>query len=120
MTNLIRGIPHCLKNRKVSLPSDLLAQHDVSEEAIIRGHQVEGMRGVLKDITYSIHCHLEVARAATDLPDIAKRIFLPAVALERYLKVLRNSGFDVFDANALRKSVFLPFQLYWNAVLKRF
>lgn len=120
MTNLIRGIPHCIKNRILSLPSDLLARYDVSEESIFRGQQPKGLQKVLKDISYNVHCHLEIAREANGLPDIAKRIFLPAVALDRYLKALAVSGFDVFDPNTQRKSVFLPFQLNWNAFVKRF
>lgn len=54
------------------------------------------------------------------VPKITKQIFLPAVAVDRYLKNLEKSNFDMFNRNLLNSGVRLPLSLYFNRLLNKY
>lgn len=54
------------------------------------------------------------------VPKLTKQIFLPAVAVDKYLKNLENNSFDVFNRNLQHSGVRLPLSLYWNRLLNKY
>lgn len=51
LSNLLRGVPHCISRRQISLPSDLLASTGLSEEAIFRKECSKELAPVILRIT---------------------------------------------------------------------
>lgn len=63
ITNILRSIPHILRNQTVPIPQDILIKHGVSQERILR--QKEGDKGVeecIFEVATAAHQHLEQVR----------------------------------------------------------
>lgn len=55
-----------------------------------------------------------------EVPREAKRVFLPAIAVDSYLKRLRNKDFSLFDKGVTSSDSLLPFRLYWYNLMSKY
>lgn len=63
LTNLIRSVPHNLKDKLLFLPQDELVENDISEESIFRGEfKPEKLCEVIYTVAIMAHRHLEKVR----------------------------------------------------------
>ncbi|XP_066969273.1 NADH dehydrogenase (ubiquinone) complex I, assembly factor 6 [Macrobrachium rosenbergii] len=119
IVRLIRGVPHLGSKRIVLLPRDVMMQHKVSQEDVIRGIRDERMKGAVFDIACVAKTHIEHVKALMkDVPPAARIGLLPEVTISSYLRFLQNSDFDVFDSSLQKRNHLLPLHLWWAKVRK--
>ena len=114
LITLIRSVPYFIRRRQVILPAELCVKHSVSHEDIICNRNKEGVREVIYDTASQAHVHLEhFKKLESDIPKSCRRIFLPSVTCEFYLKHLQRINFNVYDPNFNRRHGMLPLKLFF-------
>lgn len=118
---LLRSTLRHAKSRTVLWPTDILLQHGVSQEDILRGKN----RPAVKEATFQLaslaHVHLDKARSLCNgVPTSGFRGLLPAVPCDSFLKTLQRTGFDIFHAKLFRRNTMLPILLLKSAWRRTF
>lgn len=116
IVNLLRSIPYQERRNVVPVPQEVLMQHGVSQERVLRNRKEDkGVEEVIFQLAGLAHQHLEKARKlAGSVPKQAKPVLLPGVATGRYLERLRRANFHLTDSRLLQKDAMLPLVIYWN------
>ncbi|KAJ9589879.1 hypothetical protein L9F63_016997 [Diploptera punctata] len=121
ITNIIRSVPHNAPRQIISLPQDILLQHNVAHEAIFRARVTKEFKDVVFDVASRAKTHLDKARSLSkNIPKSASLLFLPAITIDSYLERLRLLDFDVFSGSLQRRNNTLPFVLLWNKLLTKY
>lgn len=123
IANALRSVPHLARkadNVSFPLPIDLLMEHNVSSEAILRGGNES-----LKEVTYKVASRgkLHLDKATSLMKGISREVFLlflPAVPVSGYLNKLQKVNFDIFHPFLTRRDSFLPVKLYWAKLRSSF
>uniref|UniRef100_A0A182P8J4 NADH dehydrogenase (Ubiquinone) complex I, assembly factor 6 n=1 Tax=Anopheles epiroticus TaxID=199890 RepID=A0A182P8J4_9DIPT len=116
IVNLLRSIPYQTRRNAVPIPQEVLMEHGVNQERMVRNRADD--KGV-EEVTFSLASvafrHLETAKGLLKtVPRPVRPIFLPAVSIERYLARLRHASFHLTDASVMRTDSLLPLVLYWR------
>ncbi|XP_032529965.1 NADH dehydrogenase (ubiquinone) complex I, assembly factor 6 isoform X1 [Danaus plexippus] len=119
IANILRSVHVFSHHKSVSLPMDVLMKYQVSQESVLRGKDSENIRNAVFEIASRANSHLEKGRSI-NVPKITKQMFLPAVAIERYLNKLQKVNFDVFNKSLMLSSPILPISLYWKRILNKY
>ncbi|XP_055591559.1 NADH dehydrogenase (ubiquinone) complex I, assembly factor 6 homolog [Uranotaenia lowii] len=116
IVNLLRSIPYQERRNVVPIPQEVLIQHGVSQERIIRNRKDDkGVEEVVFQLASSAHQHLEKARNLWEsVPKQARPVLLPGAATGRFLERLRRANFHLTDPNLLKSDSALPLVIYWN------
>lgn len=96
-------------------------RHGISQERILRDQKEDkGVEEAVFEVATVAHQHLEKSRnlKRSDFPKEVLQLFLPAVAVERYLERLRRADFHVTSPNLQTRDNLLPYY-YLMAKLKR-
>lgn len=56
---LVRSVPHNCAQRVITLPTDVLVRHRVSQEAVLRGHQEQPVLSAIFDVASRAKLHLD-------------------------------------------------------------
>jgi NADH dehydrogenase [ubiquinone] 1 alpha subcomplex assembly factor 6 len=67
IVNLIRSVPYNAQQKVVTLPQDVLLQHDVSHETVLRTNCTAGLRDAVFDIATRAKQHLDKVSAAAHM-----------------------------------------------------
>lgn len=122
--NLLRTLstPEAAERALPPIPQDVLLAHGCSHEQIIRQRLDDvAVQNCIYDIASLANIHLEKSRKLShNVPAEAKILFLPAIAIERYLERLRLANFNLRDVNVRRRDSLLPIYLYWNKIRKTY
>ncbi|XP_050361470.1 NADH dehydrogenase (ubiquinone) complex I, assembly factor 6 isoform X1 [Nymphalis io] len=119
LANILRSVHVFNYHKTVSLPMDILMKHQVSQESVLRGNDNENMRNVIFEVASRANSHLEKARSI-EVPKITNQIFLPAIAIDKFLTKLQKVNFNVFDKRLLQGSPTLPLTLYYKRLLNKY
>ncbi|CAH0725958.1 unnamed protein product, partial [Brenthis ino] len=119
IANILRSVHILNYHKTICLPMDVLMKHKVSQESVLRGNDNENMKNVVFDVASRAKSHLEKARSI-EVPKITTQIFLPAIAVDRYLTKLQKVHFNVFDKSLLQGSPMLPLILYYKRILNKY
>ncbi len=112
---LLRAVPYNASRRLVLLPSDLMMEHGVRAEEVVRGKGGEGLRLVVEAVAARAQEHLDNCRFRRKYLTAGQRLLmLPAVAADGYLGQLHRGRCDVFDQSVQRKNSWLPMTLYYS------
>lgn len=111
---LLRATPYnALQRRKVLLPLDLMSEHKISAESVIRSRESPDI--VIEVIASRAQEHLENCRfRAKYLSRDQKLAMLPAVLVDSYLERLSRAKCNVFDDKLRQRDSMLPLTLYWK------
>ncbi|XP_062545008.1 NADH dehydrogenase (ubiquinone) complex I, assembly factor 6 homolog [Armigeres subalbatus] len=122
IVNLLRSIPHQERRNVVPVPQEVLMQHGVSQERVLRNRKEDkGVEEVIFQLAGLAHQHLEKARKlAGSVPKQARPVLLPGVAVGRYLERLRKAKFHLTDSKLLQSDTMLPLVIYWSHFLGKF
>ncbi|XP_042884263.1 NADH dehydrogenase (ubiquinone) complex I, assembly factor 6-like [Penaeus japonicus] len=121
LVKLLRGVPFLGAKRTVLLPRDIMMQHGVSQEEVVRGVRDQKVKDVIYDVASVAHQHIEHARSfMKDVPAEARVALLPSMAVFAYLKALQKADFDIFDGRLQKRNTWLPFSLWWAKVRKTY
>ncbi|XP_069992862.1 NADH dehydrogenase (ubiquinone) complex I, assembly factor 6 [Penaeus vannamei] len=114
LVKLLRGVPFLGAKRMVLLPRDVMMEHSVSQEDVVRGIRDQKMKDVIYDIASIAHQHIEHARSfMKDVPEEARVALLPGTSVFAYLRALQKADFDIFDGSLQKRNSWLPFTLWW-------
>ncbi|GFS04190.1 NADH dehydrogenase (ubiquinone) complex I, assembly factor 6 [Elysia marginata] len=117
----MRATPFHASKRRVYLPIDILFEHKVSNEDIMRGKTSQSVKDAVVDVASIAHQHLEKARSLrSSLPPQANPVFLNASICDHYLKNLQRVDFNVFDGKLQHKNALLAYHMYANKLRKKF
>ncbi|CAH2104489.1 unnamed protein product [Euphydryas editha] len=119
IANILRSVHVSNYHKSILLPMDILMKNKISQESVLRGNDNENMRNVIFEVASRANSHLEKARSI-DVPKITNQIFLPAIAVDKYLTKLQNANFNVFDKRLLYGSPTLPLSLYYKRLLNKY
>ncbi|KAM3964656.1 NADH dehydrogenase (ubiquinone) complex I, assembly factor 6 homolog sicily [Aphomia sociella] len=119
MANILRSIYVSNHHKMVSLPMDILMNHGISQEMVLRGVDSDSMRSVIFEVASRANSHLQKARSIA-VPKTARQIFLPAISVNAYLTKLQKCHFNAFDKSLNIGSATLPFSLYFNRLLNKY
>ncbi|XP_055910781.1 NADH dehydrogenase (ubiquinone) complex I, assembly factor 6 homolog [Eupeodes corollae] len=116
ITNLLRAIPYTRRSEALNIPQEVLIKHGVSQERILRGKADDkGVEDCIFEVATMAHQHLEKARSLQEhIPKSVRPLFLPSIAVDRYLERLRKAHFQLTDQRVLQRDSMLPAALYWN------
>jgi len=118
---LLRGLPHNASRRRVYLPSDLLLDHKVSTESVVRGKTSPEMLRVLEGVAARADEHLTNCRFRSKyLTKEEKLLFLPAVCVDSYLSRLHKVDCDVFHPSLQSKDNLLALKMYIKKFRRQF
>ncbi|XP_065363800.1 NADH dehydrogenase (ubiquinone) complex I, assembly factor 6 homolog [Calliphora vicina] len=122
IVTLLRAIPYTKRSQALSIPQEILIKHGVSQERVLRANpQDKGVEECIFEVATAAHQHLEHARTLSDkLPKVVRKIFLPAVAVERYLERLRVANFNLVHQSCLQRDSMLPVALYMRNLRGKF
>lgn len=121
LVGLIRAVPFHAAQRRLYLPSDLMAAHGVAAEALFVGRPPHGLPAVLRALALRARQALAAARARRrEVPAAAVPALLQAVAAERHLTGLEEAGFDVFASRAEPAPALLPMAMLWHSLRRRY
>merc|ERR1711874_562370 len=107
LVTLLRATPHNARKGRVHLPTDIMMEHDISCEDVIRDVRSDDMTAVFERVA---------SRAQEYLDREERLIMLPAVATDWYLDRLSKVGCHVFDAGLQKRNSWLPMALYWHKI----
>ncbi|CAG8440960.1 4292_t:CDS:2 [Dentiscutata heterogama] len=113
IVTILRAFPYLASKRRMLLPTELIAKHNISQEEIFRSGPVKGLDDVVFEIATLAHDHLLTARSFLPyIPGQALPALLSAVPCDLYLKRLEKYNFNVFEPKVNRKDWRLPIQLW--------
>ncbi|KAB0360350.1 hypothetical protein FD754_004506 [Muntiacus muntjak] len=117
----LRATPCHGNRRKLFLPMGICMLHGVSREDFLQKSQNENVRDVVYDIASQAHLHLKHARSFHEsVPVKAFPAFAQTVALEDYLKKIRQVDFDLFHPSLQQRNILLPLSLSIQSWRKRY
>ncbi|KAK2141392.1 hypothetical protein LSH36_1109g00039 [Paralvinella palmiformis] len=121
VTTLVRAVPHHAQKRQVYLPTDLMIQHEVSQEDIIRGCQDQRVKDLIYDVASIAHQQLKVAREMkSSLPKNTYLALLSTASCELYLKALQRVDFNVFDPRLQGRNNWLPLVIWLQKIRRTY
>ncbi|KAI8067036.1 Squalene/phytoene synthase [Gongronella butleri] len=113
IATFLRAMPFHLSQKRLILPAQIIAKHQLSQEAVIRG-QLDHVDDAVFEVATAAYDQLLTARSL--LPSSMKPEIMPvllsAVPHIRYLEKLEANNFNVFDPKLQRKDWKLPFVLW--------
>lgn len=114
--------PLALIQHQVDFPMDILNQHNLSQQDIIRGKDTQQIRDATYDLASIAHFHLKhfkiILAKRTKEKSLTKRIFLPNVSYEKFLKLIQKCNFNLFDPRLQKRNGLLPIH-FLLALLRR-
>jgi len=114
LTGLVRAMPFLASQRRLPMPTDLLAAETVSPEAVFSGRPEPGLRVVLRAVADRARRHLREAHAVRgDVPRVALPALLPARLAEQHLALLEAAGFDVFAGVPTPNPALTAARIWW-------
>ncbi|KAJ2953724.1 hypothetical protein O0L34_g1347 [Tuta absoluta] len=119
LANILRSVHVSNQHKMVSLPMDILMRNKVSQEMVLRGIDSADMQNVIFEVASRANSHLEKARKI-EVPKLANQIFLPAIAVDTYLKHLQKANFNAFDKRLQQASPVLPFRYYFKRFINKY
>lgn len=124
IVNLLRSVRFQTRSKYcIPVPQEILMRHGVSQERVLRD-QVEdkGVEEAVFDMATVAHQHLQKARALhkEEFPKVVAELFLPAIAVDRYLDRLRHTHFHVTDPKLQNRDQLLAFNYFLARFRKKF
>ncbi len=126
LVTLLRAVLYNASQRRVMLPSNLMMEHDISVESVVRmvgrrqkGESEQETREKLKLVVEATAAraqdHLDNCRFRSKyLSKEHKLVLLPAVAVDGFLRNLHLAGCDVLDPRLQQRNSWLPLSLYYH------
>lgn len=115
IVTFLRAIPYNSRRQQVYVPIDLLVQHKVSQNDILKGIDDKRMKDLIFDVASSANAHIE--KAKTIMPKMsseARLALIPLLSVVSYLEQLRKVDFNVFDSRLSQRNPLLPWKMWWN------
>ncbi|CAG8462491.1 4797_t:CDS:2 [Funneliformis mosseae] len=112
---ILRGFSYSVGKRRISLPSEITAKYNISQEEIFRSGPVKGLEDAIFEVATLANDHLLTARTfLPNIPNKALPALLLAVPCDSFLKRLEKYNFNIFEPKLTISDWKLPFNLWYN------
>ncbi|XP_031633999.1 NADH dehydrogenase (ubiquinone) complex I, assembly factor 6 homolog [Contarinia nasturtii] len=104
------------------IPQEILLKHGCSYEKVLRQRPEDiAVQNCVFDVAGTAKVHLDKARSlSSKIPSVAKNIFLPAVAVDRFLTRLQLANFQLYSDRLAKRDGLLALVYFWNNLRRRF
>lgn len=104
------------------IPQEILLKHGCSYENVLRQRPDNvAVHNCIYDVASIAKIHLDKARSLSNkVPAEAKNIFLPALAVDRFLTRLQLANFQLYSDRLAKRDGFLALVYFWNNLRKRY
>ncbi|KAI8082896.1 Squalene/phytoene synthase [Halteromyces radiatus] len=118
ISTFLRSLPFHLAQKRLVLPVQITAKHNISQEAVMRG-DIERVDDAVFEVATAAYDQLLTARSLLNTvnPE-AFPVILSAIPHIRYLERLEQHDFNVFEPKLQRKDWKLPLVL-WSSYRNR-
>ncbi|XP_068154683.1 NADH dehydrogenase (ubiquinone) complex I, assembly factor 6 homolog [Drosophila tropicalis] len=122
IATLLRAIPLAGRQQQICVPLEVLVRHGVSQERILRSASDDkGVEECIFEVASAANTHLKLARQLQpQVPRVARKIFLTAVATDGYLERLRQANFLLTHPKCLKRDSMLPARLFWKSLFHKY
>ena len=121
LTGLIRAMGHHLRQKRVYLPAELIARHDVVRRDLMELRRSDALCGAVRELADRASALLAEARAhCRDVPRDALPALLTAPLADAHLRRIGRAGFDPFAPDIAEPLRFPGLRLAWNGVRGRY
>ncbi|KAL1921258.1 uncharacterized protein VTP21DRAFT_10974 [Calcarisporiella thermophila] len=115
IATMLRSLPFHASQRRLVLPVETSAKHNVSQEDVFRNGNSHELQDAVFEVASAAHSHLQHSRSLfSKTTSRALPAFLHAIPSRNYLLRLEKSDFNVYDPSLASKDWKLPLEL-WNA-----
>ncbi|CAO3693686.1 unnamed protein product [Umbelopsis ramanniana] len=115
ITTLLRSIPFHASQKRLVLPAEITAKHNIVQEDVFRQGHAEGLEDAVFDVATAAHDHLLTARSMLkSVPPAAMPVILSAVPCAQYLAKLEQHNFNAFEPKLQVRNWKLPLDI-WSA-----
>ncbi|KAI7897832.1 isoprenoid synthase domain-containing protein [Cokeromyces recurvatus] len=112
ISTFLRSIPFHISQKRLVLPAEITAKHDIVQENIFRG-EIDRMEDAVFDVATATYDHLLTARSLINkIPAEAFPVLLSAVPHVKFLEKLEKVNFNIFDTKLQKKDWKLPLIMY--------
>ncbi|KAG2196011.1 hypothetical protein INT46_004486 [Mucor plumbeus] len=112
ITTFLRSLPFHVSQKRLVLPAEITAKHNLVQENVFRG-EIDGMEDAVYDVATAAYDQLLTARSLmSQIPHEAFPALLSAIPYVRYLESLEKANFNVFDVKLQKKDWKLPLVMY--------
>ncbi|ORZ25993.1 Squalene/phytoene synthase [Absidia repens] len=114
ISTFLRSLPFHLGQKRLVLPAQITAKHNISQEDVMRGN-IDGVEDAVFEVATAAYDQLLTARSLLDTvtPD-AFPVILSSIPHVRYLEKLEKHNFNVFEPKLQLKDWKLPLVLWSN------
>ncbi|KAI8340639.1 Squalene/phytoene synthase [Chlamydoabsidia padenii] len=118
ISTFLRSLPFHLGQKRLVLPAQITAKHNISQENVMRGN-LDGMEDAVFEVATAAYDQLLTARSLLDTvtPETFP-VILSSIPHVRYLERLEQHNFNVFEPKLQRKDWKLPLVL-WSSFRNR-
>lgn len=104
------------------IPQEILLKHGCSYEKVLRQHPDDiAVQNCVFDVASVAKIHLEKARSMNNkVPSNARSVFLPALAVDRFLTRLQLANFQLYSNQLAKRDGLLPLVYFWNNLRRRY
>lgn len=104
------------------IPQEILLKHGCSYEKILRQHPDDvAVQNCVFDVASIAKIHLQKARnLSSKVPLAGKNVFLPALAVDRFLTRLQFTNFQLYSNQLAKRDGLLPLVYFWNNLRRRY
>lgn len=126
IANCLRSLGAVRQSRGQSalppIPQEILLKHGCSYEKIRRQQAADiGAQNCVFDVASVANIHLDKARQLSDkVPAIGRRIFLPAIGVDRFLTRLQIANFQLYNDRLAKRDGLLALIYFWNCLRRRY
>lgn len=114
LAGLLRAVPFHARQKRVTLPQDLLEEHGLRRDDVLRLRPSDGLNRVVAAVARAAEGQLAEARAgARQVPFRARAALLPAAIARRDLATLDRAGYNPLDARVQQPRPDLVWRLAW-------
>ncbi|CAM0140160.1 unnamed protein product [Umbelopsis sp. WA50703] len=119
IATLLRALPFHASQKRLILPAEVTAKHNVVQEDVFRQGHAEGLEDAVFEVATAAHDHLLTARSMLkSVPPSAMPVLISAVPTAKYLEKLEQNNFNAFEPKLQLKSWRLPLDI-WTAYRKQ-
>lgn len=104
------------------IPQEILLKHGCSYEKVLRQRPDDiAVQNCIFDVASVAKLHLNKARNLSNkVTSSAKNVFLPALAVDRFLQRLQLANFQLYSECLAKRDGLLPLVYFWNNLRKRY
>eukprot|EP01095_Lingulamoeba_sp_RSL-Kostka_P013473 TRINITY_DN559_c4_g1_i1.p1 TRINITY_DN559_c4_g1~~TRINITY_DN559_c4_g1_i1.p1 ORF type:complete len:329 (-),score=55.90 TRINITY_DN559_c4_g1_i1:187-1173(-) len=122
LVTMIRSLPFLLQKRICRIPTELMVQHNVSTENIIRGTNQEVIEDIVFEIAKVARAHLVHGKQLhEEIPKDSHKALLCSSVPFDYLVQLEKANFNIFDGKANKqRRLFIQYDMLKNYFTKKY